>query len=280
MQGSLPVLPGSLFDPARHTALITVCSDRSNTTMRPDAAQKLKAAAPKQGPNPAIIGAVVAAVVIVGVVLAIVIGNNNNKSTTGAVSQTVPVGVVGGTGGGILVAPAAKDNVPTVDVYIDFQCPNCGEFEKAFGPALATMAKSGEMKYVVHMMSFLDTNLGNDSSKRAANASACAADAGKFAEYQAAVFEGQPAKEGDGYTDTQLTEFAATAAITGPALTTWQKCTTSGQHNQYVADVADASGKAGVTGTPTIKLNGKVIEANPRATTPEALIAIIKAAKS
>ena len=247
--------------------------------MRPDAAQKLKAAAPKQGPNPAIIGAVVAAVVIVGVVVAILIANNS-KSTTSAATQTVPVGVVGGTGGGILVAPAAKDNVPTVDVYVDFQCPNCGEFEKAFGPALATMAKEGQMKYIVHTMSFLDTNLGNDSSKRAANASACAADAGKFGEYQAAVFEGQPAQEGAGYTDAQLTEFAKRAGITDPVLTTWQKCTTSGQHNQYVADVADASGKAGVTGTPTIKLNGKVIEANPRTTTAEALVATIKAAKS
>jgi protein-disulfide isomerase len=216
---------------------------------------KITKATPKSGPNVVLIGAVMAVLVVVAVAAAIVIGNNSKGPKT---AQTIPVGVVGGTGGGILVDPAAANlKVPTVDVYLDFQCPLCGRFEKGFGPTLATMAKAGQIKYVVHMMSFLDTKLGNDSSTRAANAAACAADVGKFGEYQSAVFAGQPANEGDGYPDAQLTEFAKTAGITGPALTTWQQCTTSGRHSQYIADVADTSGRAGVTGTPTVRLNGK-----------------------
>jgi protein-disulfide isomerase len=244
--------------------------------MRPDASKKIATVTPKSGPNVVIIGAVVAALVMVAVVVAIVIGNNSKSGSTSASAQSVPAGVVGGTGGGILADPAAKSNVPTLDVYADFQCPVCGQFEKAFGPTLSALAKAGEIKYVVHMMTFLDTNLGNDSSKRSTNAAACAADAGKFLEYHSAVFAAQPAKEGDGYTDAQLTEFATTAGITGPALTTWQKCTSSGQHDKYVADVADTSGKAGITQTPTVRLNGKDV----KLTSPEALIAEIKAAKS
>ncbi len=246
--------------------------------MRPDASKKIAKVTPKKGPNVVLYGAVIAVVVVLAVVVAIVIGNNS-KSTTSAGTQTVPAGVVGGTGGGILVDPAAKAGVPTVDVYADFQCPNCGKFEKAFGPTLTTMAKAGQIRYVVHMMTFLDINLGNDSSKRASNAASCAADAGKFAEYHSAVFAAQPAEEGAGYTDAQLTELATTAGITGPALTTWQKCTSSGQHNTYVADVADTSGKAGINTTPTIKLNGKEIPLDTL-TTPDALTAQIKAAKS
>jgi protein-disulfide isomerase len=250
--------------------------------MRPDASKKIAKATPKSGPNVVVIGAVIAVVVVLAVVVAIVIGNNSKSgSSTAASGNAVPVGVVGGTGGGILVDPAAANlKVPTVDVYADFQCPICGQFEKAFGPTLTSLAKAGEIKYVVHMMSFLDTNLpgSNDSSKRSSNAAACAADAGKFGEYHSAVFAGQPAKEGDGYTDAQLTEFAKTAGITGTALTTWQKCTSSGQHNQYVADVADTSGKAGITSTPTLKLNGK--EITKTLTTADALVATIKAAKS
>jgi protein-disulfide isomerase len=247
--------------------------------MRPDASKKIAKATPKSGPNVVVIGAVIAVVVVVAVVVAIMIGNNSKSVSKTA--QSVPVGVVGGTGGGILVDPAAANkNVPTVDVYADFQCPICGQFEKAFGPTLTSLAKAGEIKYVVHMMSFLDTNLpgSNDSSKRSSNAAACAADVGKFGEYHSAVFAGQPAKEGDGYTDAQLTEFAQTAGITGPALTTWQKCTTAGQHDQYVADVATTSGKAGITSTPTLKLNGK--EITKTLTTADALVATIKAAKS
>ena len=247
--------------------------------MRPDASKKIAKATPKSGPNVVVIGAVIAMVVVLAVVVAIVIGNNSKSGSSAASGNSVPVGVVGGTGGGILVDPAAANlKVPTVDVYADFQCPICGQFEATFGPTLTSLAKAGEIKYVVHMMSFLDTNLGNDSSKRATNAAACAADAGKFGEYHSAVFAGQPAKEGDGYTDAQLTEFAKTAGITGTALTTWQKCTSSGQHNQYVADVADTSGKAGITSTPTLKLNGK--EITKTLTTADALVATIKATKS
>jgi protein-disulfide isomerase len=43
--------------------------------------------------------------------------------------------------------------------------------------------------------------------------------------------------------------------------------------------VSDASGRAGVTGTPTVMLNGKVIESKTL-TTADALVAMIKAAKS
>ena len=246
--------------------------------MRPDASKKIATVTPKKGPNVVVIGAVIAVAVVLAVVVAIVIGNNSKSGSSTA--QTVPAGVVGGTGGGILVDPAAKSTVPTLEVYADFQCPVCGQFEKAFGSTLTDLARTGQVKYVVHMMSFLDTNLpdSNNSSKRASNAAACAADAGKFIEYHSAVFAAQPAKEGAGYTDAQLTEFATTAGITGPALTTWQKCTDSGQHNQYVADVADTSGKAGVTSTPTVKLNGTDI--TKTLTTPEALVAAVKAAKS
>jgi protein-disulfide isomerase len=250
--------------------------------MRPDASTKIAKVTPKNGPNVVLIGAVVALAVVVAVVVAIVIGNNSKGPKS---AQSIPVGVVGGTGGGILVDPAAANTkVPTLDVYLDFQCPLCGGFEKAFGTPLTSLAKAGEIKYVVHMLSFLDTKLGNDSSTRAANAAACAADVGKFGEYHTAVFAGQPANEGDGYTDAQLTEFATTAGITGPALTTWQQCTTSGKHRQYVTDVADTSGRAGVNGTPTVKLNGKdfpnLSPDGGRTWVPGPLVAAITAAKA
>jgi protein-disulfide isomerase len=242
--------------------------------MRPDAKKKLAAAAPKKGSNPVIIGAVIATVMVLAVVVAIVVGNSGNSSGTAAAQ---PKGVVAGDAGGILANPVpAKSNAPTVDLYEDFQCPVCGQFEKAMGPTLTSLAAAGEVKLVVHTLSFLDDNLKNDSSKRSANAVACAADAGKFLDYHGAVFAAQPAKEGDGYTDAQLTEFANTAGITGAALTTWEKCTSSGQHAQYVLDTQTAAEKAGVNSTPTLKLNGKDITKTLSA--PEALVAQIKAA--
>ena len=246
--------------------------------MRPDASKKIAKVTPKGGPNPVVIGAIVAAVVVVAVVVAILIGNSGKSGpSTGTSGSSAPVGVVGGTGGGILVNPTtAKGNAPTLDVYEDFQCPSCAQLEKAMGPAMASMAKAGQVKLVVHVLSFLDANLKNDSSSRAANAAACAADAGKYLEYHSAVFAAQPAQEGAGYTDAQLTEVAKTAGITGTALTTWQRCTSSGQHAQYVTDVQTGAEKAGVFGTPTVKLNGQDI--TKTLTTGDALVAQVKAA--
>jgi protein-disulfide isomerase len=247
--------------------------------MRADASKKIARVTPKGGPNPVIIGAVIAVLVIVAVVVAIVIGNNSK--TSGASGSTVPVGVIGGTGGGIFVNKAtAKTNAPTLDLYEDFQCSNCGNLEKTMGSTITSMAKTGEIKLVIHMLSFLDGNLKNDSSTRSANAAACAADLGKLLPYHAVVFAGQPA-EGVGYTDAQLTEFAKAAGISGAELTTWQKCMTSGQHAKYVTDVQTAAEKAEVFNTPTVKVNGKVAESvMARGATPADLIAAVKGATS
>ena len=247
--------------------------------MRPDASKKIAKVTPKGGPNPVVIGAIISVVVIVAVVVAIVIGNNSKPGASAAASgNSVPVGVVGGTGGGILANTGTfKTNAPTMDLYEDFQCSICGHLEKAMGPEISLLTNAGQIKLVVHMLSFLDTNLKNDSSTRAANAAACAADAGKFLDYHHAVFAGQP-KEGVGYTDAQLTAFAHTAGITGTALTTWQKCTSTHQHAQYVTDVQTAGEKAGVNGTPTVKLNGK--DVTQTLTSPAALVAAVKRATS
>jgi protein-disulfide isomerase len=245
--------------------------------MRPDAKKKIATVTPKKGLNPIIIGAVVAAVLIVGVVVAIVMAKNSGTTGTSSNGSADPVGIVANDGGGILAnAATVKGNAPTVDLYEDFQCPTCGALEKAMGPTFASMAKTGEIRLIVHTLSFLDDNLKNDSSKRSANAVACASDAGKFLEYHAAVFAAQPAQEGAGYTDAQLTAFATEVGITGPALTTWQKCTTSGQHDVYVADTQTNAEKAGVSSTPTVKLDGKDITRT--LTTVEALVARVKAA--
>lgn len=247
--------------------------------MRPDASRKLTANAPKGSLSRALVGSIIAGVVLAGVVLAILVANGNKSGDGASAGSALPAGVVGGKGGGILAnAATVKGNAPTVEIYADFQCDQCGHFEKVFGAMLTAMGEAGDVKLIFHTLSFVDDNLKNDSSSRSANAAACASDAGRFTEYHSAVFAGQPTEEGTGYTDTQLTEFANTAGIAGEGLTTWQKCTSSSQHAQYVTDVQTAAEKAGVFDTPTIKLNGKNITAD--LSTPDALTALIKAATS
>jgi protein-disulfide isomerase len=153
-----------------------------------------------------------------------------------------------------------KKAAATVDVYEDFQCPACAQFESILGPTLQNLGEAGKAKVVYHVKNFLDDNLGNDSSTRAGNAAFCASDAGRFQEFHNQVFAHQPAKEGAGYTDETLKGFAQAAGISGAALTTWQKCLDAGTYVDYVNSVEHQSFSDGVRGTPTIRINGSDVE--------------------
>ncbi|WP_406831047.1 thioredoxin domain-containing protein [Pedococcus sp. KACC 23699] len=240
---------------------------------------KIQAATPKsqqrKGANPLVVATVVVVIVLAAVVGAVILGSQDKKAATTAGGSALPKGA-SAMGAGILVNPSAPANVPTLDLYEDFQCPICAEFEHRFGADITALADKGQVKLVYHTLSFLDDNLHNDSSNRAANAAACAADQDKFIPYHAANFGGQPLKEGAGYTDAALRSFAQKAGITGAGLTTWDTCYSSRAHNQYVVSVQTQSEKDGVNGTPTLKLNGKTLDL--AGFTSESLAAAVKAA--
>ncbi|WP_270887907.1 DsbA family protein [Pedococcus sp. 5OH_020] len=209
-------------------------------------------------PSRVVVATVVVLLVVAGVVTAVILGaHDKNESATsggGALPRNVSA-----MGAGVVVNPGAPASAPTLDLYEDFQCPVCAEFERIFGLQIVDLVKSNQVRLVAHPLSFLDDNLGNDSSNRAANAAACAADAGKFLQYHAATFNGQPAKEGTGYTDAELQGFAQAAGLSGASLQTWQQCYDAKTHNQWVESVQTQAEKDHVNATPTVKLNGKAL---------------------
>lgn len=227
---------------------------------RPDASQKLAASKPKDGPSKGLIGGIIAAVIVVLVVVAVFV-TQANKS--GDFSGAVPkAGTSDAKGLRAYPDVTLKADAPTVDIYEDFQCPICNELEKANGEQILADAKSGKIKLVWHLMTFLQDNLHNaPSSTIAANGLYCASDAGKGAEYHKANFAGQP-KEGVGYKVSDIKKFGKQAGITGTALKKFNSCVDDGTYDKYVKATADNAGKAGVTGTPTIVINGKEIKSS------------------
>ena len=211
------------------------------------------------GANRVVVATVVVVVVLAAVITAVILGSQDKKEATTSGGSTLPKNVAA-MGAGIVINPGAPANVPTLDLYEDFQCPVCAQFEEIFGLQIVDMVKANQVKLVAHPLSFLDDNLRNDSSNRAANAASCAADADKFLQYHAATFQGQPKNEGTGYSDAQLKNFAVQAGLSGTALTTWEQCYNTKAHNQWVESVQTQSEKDGVNGTPTLKLNGKVVD--------------------
>jgi protein-disulfide isomerase len=227
------------------------------------------------GANRIVVATVVVVVVLAAVITAVILGSHDKKAATTSGGSGLPKNVAA-MGAGIVVNPGAPANVPTLDLYEDFQCPVCARFEEIFGLQIVDLVKANQVKLVAHPLSFLDDNLRNDSSNRAANAASCAADVDKFLQYHAAVFQGQPKEEGAGYTDAQLRTFAVQAGIAGPAMTTWDQCYAAKSHNQWVESVQTQSEKDGVNGTPTVKLNGTAVDLS--GLTRDKLAAAVKAA--
>ncbi|WP_109471465.1 DsbA family protein [Ornithinimicrobium cavernae] len=211
---------------------------------------------PRSGPPVALIGGVVAlAVVLVAVVVYVVlrpdpVGTGDNASITGSGSSPSALR----DAGGIRVGDAG-DDVPAVHIYEDFQCPWCGLLEEVSGEAFTEAALAGDIQLTYTLMSFLDGNLGNDSSLRAANAAMCADEQGAFVDYHATVFAGQPPNEGDGWTDEQLTGFAEDAGVED--IEAFTACVEAGTHNDYVTDMQTRSNQEGVSGSPRVFIDGE-----------------------
>lgn len=221
---------------------------------------KIQAAAKARGTGPSrvTIAGVIAIIALIAVIAWVIIADQQakDKATTGGASLPPGVAAMGDP----ISRGTPKSGAPVLDIYEDFQCPGCEVLERSLGSTIRELAADGSVDVRYYMMTFLDGRFPGDHSNRAANAAVCAVAAGKFGELHDLVYANQPTTEGAGWTDAQLTDWARQAGITGTALTTWETCFKDKSHNQYVNSIEDASAKAGVTATPTLKLNGKVLD--------------------
>lgn len=157
--------------------------------------------------------------------------------------------------GAALVAGAG--NPVVVDYFFDFQCPFCGEFEQAAGSELVALVDEGEVELHLYPMSFLDDMLGNSSSAEAANAAACASDQGMALPFTTALFSRQP-PEGDGYTEADLLDSATQAEL--PDQSRFEECVGSQTYASWVDEVDVIAMQKGVSGTPTLMIDGTTVE--------------------
>ena len=104
-----------------------------------------------------------------------------------------------------------------VDAFIDFMCPYCRRFELSSGPALAGLVAGGLISLAYHPMNFLDEASTTNYSTRAAAASGCAADQGRFVEYAHALFASQPPEGGPGLSDAELAGIGRAVGLGGAA---------------------------------------------------------------
>lgn len=202
-----------------------------------------------------IVGGLAVLVVVLGILAIGVMQSRKDKTPAADANSPLPTGISAANQYGWQVNTAADK--PNVELYEDFQCPGCRNLEEQYGKLIQKEAADGNIQLTYRPMVFLDANLKNDSSVRAASALGCAINAGVGEKYHNIVYANQPTQEGQGYTDDQLKQFGADAGITGQAKTDFDQCVDAGTYQGWAQLSNDAAFERGVTGTPTIYVNGK-----------------------
>ncbi|SDQ44544.1 thioredoxin domain-containing protein [Microbacterium sp. cf332] len=194
-----------------------------------------------------------AVVVVVALVVALVVWMNNSATDPG----TPPTGSGIEQGSGAIVVGEGSQ---TLDTYIDFMCPICGQFETTYGPEILDLVNDGTITLNIHPIAILDRySQGTEYSTRAANAMYCVAEADPDAAvpFMQAMFEQQPAEQTTGLTDEQILQIASDSGVTGI-----DSCVADRTYGSYVTSMTKETpiqpGASGI-GTPTIAVNGETI---------------------
>ena len=205
----------------------------------------------------------IALIAVIGFSIA---SKNSDDTATGATPSAVTAD------GAIRIGdPDADVVVPVVE---DFQCPACKQFEALSGDTLSELTADNTIAVDYTPISILDRASSTNYSTRAANAGICVAEADMAAwpSWHEAMFAQQPAEGGAGLSDDELIAIAETAGVDSSELAS---CITDGSYNDFVATTTQTVLESGVTGTPTVSVNGTVV-ANP---SPDGLRTAIADAK-
>ena len=242
-------------------------------------AQRLREVqAKREKRNRLVLVAVAVAVVALIAVAAFVISKQANRTLLSDLGGPAPQG--SDVNGGIPVgetgaAGTTTDGAVTVDLYLDFMCPYCGQLEQTNGGDLQTLITDGTATIVYHPVANLDQlSQGTNFSTRSANALATVANDApeSIMEFLAAMFANQPGENTEGLTDDEISQIAVTAGVPQEVADTFA----AGTYNEWVDLATQQAQRDGATGTPTVMFDGEIVKVDW--STPGVLLAAVQAA--
>ncbi|MET7642644.1 thioredoxin domain-containing protein [Streptomyces sp. NPDC005426] len=205
-----------------------------------------------------IVSAAVVGVLGLAAVAGVIAANTGGKGDKDKASgpAVAPSGATGKDG--LALTVGAADAPSTLTVWEDFRCPVCAQFENAFRDTIHQMEQSGQLRVEYHFATLIDGNLGGSGSLKAANAAACAQDAGKFPAYHDVLYSNQPPESDDAFGDnSKLIELSK--KVEGLDTHAFRSCVEDGVHDAWVRKSHTAFQDGGFQGTPTALLNGESI---------------------
>lgn len=231
-----------------------MASDNSKATARAQKAAAERAAQAKRETRRRFLtigGVVLAMVLIIGGSIAFSLVQKNKSD------QKLEDAASGRSDYGVTIGP--DDAANKVIIYEDFLCPFCGELEKQTRDDLARLAADGKVQVEYRPFDLL-SQIG-DYPIRAASAFSVVLEksgpevAKKFHDL---LYEHQPSEQDPGsVTNDDLVDLAVEAGATESDV---KEAILGVSNKAWVTEATAEAQKAGVTGTPTILLNGKVFD--------------------
>ena len=141
----------------------------------------------------------------------------------------------------------------TIIEFADFRCPFCEKFyNDAEKQIIAEYVNTGKAKFVFKHYAFL-----GQESVWASEAAECANEQGKFWEYHDWLYNNQaPESDLAYYSKANLIKYAGQVSLD---LNQFSSCLNSDKYSGRVSDDLAKGQAAGVTGTPTVFINGQSI---------------------
>ncbi|MFE7639970.1 DsbA family protein [Kitasatospora sp. NPDC057518] len=225
-----------------------------------------------------VVGGASAAVLALVAGVAFAVGGSSGSGSNAANGPLVVPANASGTNGTVITYGKA-DAPHTLDVYEDFRCPFCEQLETTTGKAIQQLADDGTYKVEYHLATFLDNNLGGKGSRTALAAAGAALNEGvdKFKAFHDVLYANQPDERSDAFGDVNhILDLAG--QVPGLKTDGFVKAVQDGTYAPWAAKVNEEFNKSDVTGTPTVKLDGKKLDVlnNGKAVSPEQFTAMVK----
>jgi protein-disulfide isomerase len=135
-----------------------------------------------------------------------------------------------------------------VEMYGDYQCPYCHQFHAEVGQTIASLVSKGTVRFAFHPYAFI-----GPESIAAASAAECAGDEGRYFPMLEQLYNHTFPENSGGLTTAELIALARAAGVTGNSTL---HCIRSATYSAWVQKVTDEASARGVSGTPTIFVNG------------------------
>ena len=200
---------------------------------------------------------IISAIAVLAVIAVIVLVATNDQPVTAGSFTTVETKEWPQANGKAL---GPEDAPVVLRDFSDFQCPFCRQFATGVKDRIIEQfVSTGQVRFEYRHFIVIDGNTGGSDSRRAAEASECAAEQNRFWDYHEMLYANQRGEGAGAFTNPRLKAFAEAIGLDTEQ---FNSCLDSRKYRRVVEDDEKLARSYSLRGTPSLIVNDRLVE-NP-----------------